>query len=117
MTSNLPIEQINAMLNVANRKDTHIQITSKIGQSIDFLDVHVENKSGELNTSVYHKSMVEPYISPYSSDHPRHIHKNMPYVGLLRTARLCCNVKDFDGERLNIEMVLLLTTLKTFSVS
>ena len=61
--------------------------------------------------------MAEPYIIPYASDHPRHIHKNMPYVGLLRTARLCCNVKDFDGERLNIEMVLLLTTLKTFSVS
>ena len=117
MTSNLPIERIHAMLDVANRKDKHIQITSNIGQSIDFLDVHIENENGELNTSFYHKSITEPYIFPYASDHPRHIHKNMPYVGLLRTARLCCNVKDFDGERLNIEMVLLLTTLKTFSVS
>ena len=84
MTSNLPIEQINAMFDVANRKDEHIQITSKISQPIEFLDVFVENKNGELNTSVYHQSMAEPYIFPYASDHPRHVHKNMLCVGLLR---------------------------------
>ena len=108
MTSNLPIERINAILDLANRKDQHIQITSKISQSIEFLDVLVENKNGELDTSVYHKSMAEPYIIPYASDHPRHIHKNMPYVGLLRAARLCSTVKDFDAERLHMEMILLL---------
>jgi len=108
MTSNLPIEQISAMLDLANRKDQRIQITSKISQSIEFLDVLVENKNGELNTSVYHKSMAEPYIIPCASDHPRHIHKNMPYVGLLRAARLCSTVKDFDAERLHMEMILLL---------
>ena len=108
MTSNLTIEQINAMLDLANRKDQHIQITSKISQTIEFLDVLIENKNGDLNTSVYHKSMTEPYIIPYASDHPRHIHKNMPYVGLLRAARLSSNAHDFDTERLNMEMVLLL---------
>ena len=69
MTSNLPIEQINAILDWTNRKDKHIQITTKIGQSIEFHDVLVKNKNGELDTSVYHKSMAEPYISPYASDH------------------------------------------------
>ena len=108
MTSNLPIEQINTILDVANRKDNHIRITSNISQSIDFLDVHIENKNGELNTSVYYKSMAEPYIFRYTSDHPRHIHRNMPYVGLLRAARLCSHANDFDAERLNMEMVLLL---------
>ena len=108
MTSNLSIERINTMLDVANRKDKHIQITSNIGQSIDFLDVHIENKNGELNTSVFHKSMAEPYIVPYASDHPRHIHRNMPYVGLLRALGLCSSAQDFDAERLNMEMVLLL---------
>ena len=39
----------------------------------------------------------------------------MPYVGLLRAARLCSHVKDFDAERLNMEMVLLLNEyLPTF---
>ena len=108
MTSNSPIEQINTMLDLANRKHQNIQITSRLGQSVEFLDVFIENKNGKLNTSVYHKSMAEPYIFPYASDHPRHIHKNMPYVRLLRAARLCSTVKDFDEERLNMEMVLLL---------
>jgi hypothetical protein len=108
MTSNLSVDKINDMLNSIKTKDKHIQITSKIGQSIEFLDVSIENRDGELKTFVFHKSMAEPYILPYQSDHPRHIHKNMPYVGLLRAARLCSDVKDFDAERLNIEMILLL---------
>ena len=108
MTSNLSIEKINVILDSAKTKDPHIQITSKIGQSVDFLDVSIENKNGVLKTSVYHKSAAEPYILPYQSDHPRHIHKNMPYVGLLRAARLCSDVEDFDAERLNMEMILLL---------
>ena len=106
MTSSLPIEQINVMLDLTNSKDKHIHITSKISQSIEFLDVLVENKNEELNKSIYHKSMAELYIIPYASDHARHIHKNMPYVGLLRAARLCSSVKDFDAERLNLEMIL-----------
>ena len=44
MTSNLPIERINAMLDLANKTDKNIQITSKISQSIEFLDVLIENK-------------------------------------------------------------------------
>ncbi len=108
MTSNLSIEKINVMLDSTKTKDKNIQITHKIGQSVEFLGISIENKNGELKTSVYHKSMAEPYILPYQSDHPRHIHKNMPYVGLLRVACLCSNVKDFDAERLNMEMILLL---------
>ena len=74
MKYNLSIERINIMLDVANRKDKHIQTTRNIGQSIDLLDVHIENKNGELNTSVYHKSMAEPYTFSYAYYHPRHIH-------------------------------------------
>ena len=44
---------------------------------------------------------------PYSSDHIRHIHINIPYEALLRAARLCSNVYEFDRERLDIELVLL----------
>ena len=103
MMSNLSIEKINVILDSVKTKDPHIQITSKIGQTVEFLDVSIENKNGVLKISVYHKSAAEPYILPYQSAHPRHIHKNMPYVGLLRT-----DVKDFDAERLNMEMILLL---------
>lgn len=62
----------------------------------------------ELKTSVFHESMAEPYILPYKSDHSRCIHKNMPYIGFLQAARLCSDMKDFDTERLHMEMTLLL---------
>jgi hypothetical protein len=61
-----------------------------------------------LKTSVYHKSAAELYILSYQSDHPRHIHCNIPYFALLGAAPLYSNVQDFDTERLNMEMVLLL---------
>ncbi|CAF1433899.1 unnamed protein product [Rotaria sordida] len=55
------------------------------------------------------KSMAasEPYILPYESNHPRHIHANIPYNALVRATRLCSSVEDFDMERLSTEMILL----------
>jgi hypothetical protein len=44
---------------------------------------------------------------PYESDHPRHIHANIPYNALLRAARLYSTVEDFHMERLSTEMILL----------
>ena len=60
-------------------------------------------------TSIFHKPAAEPYVLPYTSDHPRHVHRNIPYAALLRAARLCSNVHDFDLERLRIDMTLLLS--------
>ena len=83
---------------------SHIQLVSKA----EFLDVNIENSNGSLITSVFHKPAAEPYVLPFGSDHPRHVHINIPYEALLRAARLCSNVDTFDKERLKIEMILLL---------
>lgn len=56
---------------------------------------------------IYHKSASEPYILPYKSDHPRHVHANISYNALLRAARLCSIVEEFDMEQLSTEMILL----------
>ena len=45
---------------------------------------------------------------PSTSDHPCHSHRNIPYAALLRAARLCSNVEDFDGERVRSDVSLLL---------
>jgi hypothetical protein len=109
MTSNISVDAIHAQLDWMNKKDAkHIQITYSVGLSAEFLDVHIENCHGSLKTSVFHKPAAEPYVLPYSSDHPRHIHINIPYEALLRAARYCSDVYAFDKERLDIEMILLL---------
>ncbi|CAF4171925.1 unnamed protein product, partial [Rotaria sordida] len=108
MTTNLSIDQIKARLNIAHEQDENIRITCTIGSTVEFLDVLVDNNQGQLKTSVHHKPAAEPYILPYLSDHPRHIHRSTVKSQLLRAARLCSHVEDFDRERLNIEFILLL---------
>ncbi|CAF1166874.1 unnamed protein product [Adineta ricciae] len=108
MTTNLSIEEITNLLEKMQHKDPNISISYKIDSAIDFLDVAIENNLGHLKTSIFHKSSAESYILPYTSDHPHHIHRNIPYAALLRAARLCSNVRDFDMERIRIDVSLLL---------
>ncbi|CAF1195729.1 unnamed protein product [Adineta ricciae] len=89
-------------------KDPNISISYKIDSANDCLDVAIENNLGHLKTSIFHKSSAEPYILPYTSDHPHHIHRNIPYAALLRAARLCSNIREFDMERIRIDVSLLL---------
>ena len=98
MTTNQSIDEINAKLEAANQKDINIKINYAINTSVDFLDITITNENCQLRTAIYHKPATEPYILPYTSDHPRHIHRNIPYAALLRAARLCSNVHDFNSE-------------------
>ncbi|CAF1495644.1 unnamed protein product, partial [Adineta steineri] len=108
MTTNLPLDQINILLDGANNEDENINITRSVGSTAEFLDVSVFNNQGQLKTTVFHKPAAAPYILPFQSDHPRHVHRNTIKGALYRAARLCSHVKDFDEERLHIELTLLL---------
>ncbi|CAF1139879.1 unnamed protein product [Rotaria sordida] len=107
MTTNLSKEDILKLLDETVRTDPNIKITFTINQALEYLDAIVENNNGQLRTTIYHKSAWEPHILPYESDHPRHIHANIIYTMLVRAARLCSTVEDFDMERLSTEMILL----------
>jgi hypothetical protein len=69
MTSNSSLDQINDLLNRAEKKDENIRITRSIGAKLEFLDELAENDHGQLKTSVFHKPAAEPYILPYSSQY------------------------------------------------
>ncbi|CAF1623403.1 unnamed protein product [Adineta steineri] len=108
MTTNLPLNQINILLDQVNNADANINITRSVGSTAEFLDVSVFNNEGQLKTTVFHKPAAAPYILPFLSDHPRHVHRNTIKGALYRAVRLCSHVKDFDQERLHIELTLLL---------
>ena len=108
MTTNQDINEIEKQLQMASKKDKNIQINYEINTSVNFLDITISKKNGCLITTIYHKPTTEPYILPFTSDHPRHIHRNIPYAALLRAARLCSHVDDFNLERIRIDMSLLL---------
>ncbi|CAF2729090.1 unnamed protein product [Rotaria sp. Silwood2] len=108
MTTNQTVDEITNELTKAANRDVNIKIEYRIHTSIDFLDVTIMNENAQLRTSIYHKPTTEPYILPYTSDHPHHVQRNIPYAALLRTARLCSHVDDFNTERICIDMSLLL---------
>jgi hypothetical protein len=83
-TSNEPLEKINQMLDEANNLHSNIKLVRQVGTSVSFLDVFIENKNGELVTSVYHKEAAEPYLVPFKSDHPRHVFANIIDGTLIR---------------------------------
>jgi hypothetical protein len=108
MTTNLSFEQIKANKDTADQKDRNIRIKYQIQSCVEFLDVVIQNHNEQLATSVLHKPTAEPYILPYTSDHPCHVHRNIPYAALLRAARICSNVHEFTIQRIRIDMSLLL---------
>ena len=67
------------------------KINYDIDASVDFLDVTITNEGGHLSTSIYYKKVAEPYILPYASDHPRHVHRTITYA-----ARLCSDYVYID---------------------
>ena len=82
------MDEIQSQLEKAREKDIHIKIDYRIETtSVDFLDVTITNEYPQLRTSILHKPATESYIIPYRSDHPRCIHRNIPYVALLHAAR------------------------------
>ena len=107
LTTNLTREEIHATLKEADSKDPNIWIAYTIASVVDFLDVTISNEDGQLTTSIFHKPAAEPYVLPFTSDHPRHVHRNIPYAALLRAARICSNVHDFGLESVRIDMALL----------
>ena len=108
MTTNMNIDEITTLLDKVQHKDPNIKITTTIAETVHFLDVAIMNDNGNLRTFIYHKPSADPYYLPYTSDHPHRIHRNIPYVALLRAARICSNLHDFHLERTRIELTLLL---------
>lgn len=108
MTTNQTIDEIKQLLEQAANKDINIKINYQIDISVDFLDVHIMNNNSELRTKIHHKPAAEPYILPYKPDHPRHIHRNIPYAAFLRAIRICSNIHDFNSECCHIDVSLLL---------
>lgn len=108
MTTNETVDTIRIEIERAAHRDVNIKINYVIDSSVNFLDVAIINDDGRLKTTVYHKPVAEPYILPYQSDHPRHIHVNIPYAAVLRAARICSNLEDFNTELVRIDLTLLL---------
>lgn len=107
MTWNRPIDELRKLLNQAKQSHQNIKFDYQIGQCLPFLDVLIKNQNGLLHTSVYHKPSSEPYITPFRSDHPRHMFGNIIQGALTRAIRYSSTLEIFDHERRCIHLKLL----------
>ncbi|CAF4618116.1 unnamed protein product [Rotaria socialis] len=107
MTWNRSKEELRKLLDDANTWHPNIKLDYKIGYSLPFLDVQLKNNNGILLTSVYHKPAAEPCITPFTSDHPRHVFANTIKNFLERATRYSSTFEAFNYERRNIKLMLL----------
>ncbi|CAM4846375.1 unnamed protein product [Rotaria magnacalcarata] len=107
MTWNRSEEELRKFLDDVNTWHPNIKLDYKIGNSLPFLDVQLTNHNGILSTSVYHKSAAEPYVIPFTSDHPRHVFINIIQTCLARAVRYSSTFEAFNYERHYIKLMLL----------
>jgi len=56
---------------------------------------------------VYHKEAAEPYIVPFTSDHPRHVFVSIIDGALTRPVRYSSTLSALNEERRSIKLMLL----------
>jgi hypothetical protein len=107
LTWNKSEKELIELLEKANRWHPNIKLDYKIGKSLPFLDVLVTNNSGHLLTSVYHKPAAEPYVTPFFSDHSRHVFGNIIQNALTKAVRYSSTFQVFQNEQRYIKLLLL----------
>ncbi|CAF1348914.1 unnamed protein product [Adineta steineri] len=107
ITWNRSEEELRKFLDDANTWHPNIKLDYQIGKSLPFLNVLVTNNNGILTTSVYHKPAAEPYVVPYTSDHPRHVFGNIVQTALSQAMRYSSTFDAFHKERRYIKLKLL----------
>ncbi|CAF2155607.1 unnamed protein product [Rotaria magnacalcarata] len=108
MTWNRSEEELRKLLDDVNTWHPNIKLDYKIGNSLLFLDVQLTNNNDILSTSVYHKPAAEPYVTPFTSDHPRHVFSNIIKTSIERATRYSSTFEAFNHERQYISKSLFL---------
>ena len=106
-TWNGSLPALKTLLKNLNEKHLNIKLVSEIALRVSFLDVLLENDNGILSTSVYHKDAAEPYVVPFTSDHPPHSFRNIINIALTRAVRYSSTFEAFNKERRYIRLKLL----------
>ncbi|CAF2156343.1 unnamed protein product [Rotaria magnacalcarata] len=107
MTWNRSEEELRKLLDDVNTWHPNIKLDYKIGNSLPFLDVQLTNNNGVLSTCVYHKPSAEPYVTPFTSDHLRHVLSNIIKTSIERATRYSSTFETFNHEGRYIKLMLL----------
>ena len=79
-----------------------MQLQTSVGQSVQFFNIHVENRQGCLYTRLAHPSILPFVVGDAQAEHSRWLQ-----AALMRAGQVCSNVSDFVEERIHLEMACL----------
>ena len=101
-------ESLREFLKELNKFHPTIKFTAEWSKErVNFLDVNVFLKNGELKTDLFVKPTdTHQFLDP-TSCHPYHCKKGIPYSQALRFNRICSNNESFDKRCNELEQLLL----------
>ena len=90
-------DELKEFVNYLNTRHKTIKSTEESStSSINFLNITVNlTQHGTLTTSLYCKPTDSHNYLLYSSEHPRHLLRGIPYSQFLRVRRICSDITDF----------------------
>jgi hypothetical protein len=74
------------------------RIMRTIRRKLESLDITDTNYRGRLTMTLFNTSAGEPYVLPFTSEHPRRINRNIIKGALYHTMRLRSNFDYFDKQ-------------------
>ncbi|CAF2107308.1 unnamed protein product [Rotaria magnacalcarata] len=69
--------------------------------------IKIQDSSGALKTSAYHKEAAEPYVVPFRSDHPDHVFRNTIDTAITRAIRYSTKLSLFEEEIRQMKLMFL----------
>ena len=91
-------EELDDFFNFCNTYNPDIKFDpTPPGKSIPFLVVNATIENGKLVFGLYTKSMDSHLYLRWSSCHPIHTERNLPYCLSLRVRRICTKISDFEN--------------------
>ncbi|CAF2131124.1 unnamed protein product [Rotaria magnacalcarata] len=86
----------------------NVYFHTSIGSNVNYLNLYITNQNGQLYTRVNRDATLkENYILPYVTGHPKLMYSIWFRSALIRAACCCSLVKDFQQERIYLELTLL----------
>ena len=95
--------ELERFINFVNTFHTALQFTWEISEtSVSFLDILVSINGNLLSTSVFYKPTDSHSYLLFSSSHPNHTKRSIPFSQFLRLRRICCEDEDFQAKSLDM---------------
>jgi len=90
-------QEFDSFLSALNSFHDHIKFTAEIdNERVNFMDVTVsKDKEGKLHTTLFTKPTDAHLYLHYTSYHPTHQRKSIPYSQAIRIRRICSDMDEF----------------------